>query len=533
MLLGLSAGDVDMALTTMHSVLDIEGGNFMGIRVSHASFADFLQDPSRSGQFYIDKAAQHETLALRWPESLAQQIEVNPDILKDNHTNPQADRRLLREWRFFCQGSERLQLGINNFLQRVLRSTFPDRKQLLTALSSFILLSSQGYCHSQSLSVTEFLLGLDRGHMVLMIVEPLVACRLASLAAVPQAELSEPAETKLEIIFLNYLFNPRQEHYINIPEYNDLLARRWIQALAPGNQPALDLDRGLRSIWEGWGYFCLQIERPSDGLLSDLEKLDLSVVVTSLMDTHGQTHTSYAIIDHLFNAVLFWLSSIDGSVPVRAVNHFKAALRQFRHTYPVGSKVSYPRRPELWDRGIMQYCRRQLQAIRLNYSQRSQVQFPDQWPTSEDIENLVQMSRNRFVHVSTAIRFIELGYYHPVRQLQVILEGTSYVPGASPYQELDALYHVILDANPYRENVLPVLATLLVTPPFLEPCPACIQLILGLPAGEVTLTLQVMSSVLDSYGWTNSTHMYYGDDGEAFRDYLPLTRLGHVIFTPT
>ncbi|KAJ8080341.1 hypothetical protein PM082_017174 [Marasmius tenuissimus] len=69
LLLGLSTGQVALTLRGMHAVLHI-GGWADVIRVHHTSFADYLVDPSRSQEFYIDPSAQKHFIAQQWLEQL-------------------------------------------------------------------------------------------------------------------------------------------------------------------------------------------------------------------------------------------------------------------------------------------------------------------------------------------------------------------------------------------------------------------------------------------------------------------------------
>ncbi|KAF8178459.1 hypothetical protein BJ912DRAFT_983863 [Pholiota molesta] len=58
LLLDLEPGDVEIALAPLHSVLTVTQSTVnphVTISLSHASFGDFLVDPSRSTRFYIDK----------------------------------------------------------------------------------------------------------------------------------------------------------------------------------------------------------------------------------------------------------------------------------------------------------------------------------------------------------------------------------------------------------------------------------------------------------------------------------------------
>jgi hypothetical protein len=57
-LLELEPGDVELALHGLHSVIDLLGED--AISTHHASFGDFLQDPTRAGIFYVG-GCQHRT----------------------------------------------------------------------------------------------------------------------------------------------------------------------------------------------------------------------------------------------------------------------------------------------------------------------------------------------------------------------------------------------------------------------------------------------------------------------------------------
>ncbi|KAL0568549.1 hypothetical protein V5O48_013428 [Marasmius crinis-equi] len=70
LLFGLSSGEIILALRAMHSVLDIRSPQDR-IRVYHTSFIDYLFDPVRSREFYIDKLEVQHALARRWLQSLS------------------------------------------------------------------------------------------------------------------------------------------------------------------------------------------------------------------------------------------------------------------------------------------------------------------------------------------------------------------------------------------------------------------------------------------------------------------------------
>ncbi|KAL0571085.1 hypothetical protein V5O48_010876, partial [Marasmius crinis-equi] len=72
LLLGLAPGEMALTLRGMHSVLNI-GGRKDTVRVYHTSFENYLRDPTRSGEFYIDERTQHHLLVRRWLQALSRQ----------------------------------------------------------------------------------------------------------------------------------------------------------------------------------------------------------------------------------------------------------------------------------------------------------------------------------------------------------------------------------------------------------------------------------------------------------------------------
>ncbi|KAL0062259.1 hypothetical protein AAF712_010889 [Marasmius tenuissimus] len=230
LLLGLSPGDVDLILSPMHSVSNVKDER---ITVFHTSFTDFIYDPSRSGQFHIDKAVQRDTLAVKWLRALAQQVRENPSIvLKPSDEHHTYSVRLLRNhWARFClteddsEPAPELLLERNNLFQSIL-SVFPDRQQLLAMLASVILLPLNKYTHT--LVTNDLLLGLDNGR-VLSMMKLMEACQLATMP--------RHMESGLKPFFLSFLFDPSHEYHTDVLEQHNLLASRWIRALVPKNQP--------------------------------------------------------------------------------------------------------------------------------------------------------------------------------------------------------------------------------------------------------------------------------------------------------
>jgi len=68
--LSLQPGDVELYLSDLSSLVTINQGPYPGIRVLHASFTDFLVDPTRSKTFWINPRARHTAFACRCLEIL-------------------------------------------------------------------------------------------------------------------------------------------------------------------------------------------------------------------------------------------------------------------------------------------------------------------------------------------------------------------------------------------------------------------------------------------------------------------------------
>ncbi|KAK1215954.1 hypothetical protein PQX77_021424 [Marasmius sp. AFHP31] len=171
---------------------------------------------------------------------------------------------------------------------------------------------------------------------------------------------------------------------------------------------------------------------------------------------------------------------------------------------------------------ILKYYRHQFREI-VSSPKYNQVQFPVPWPKEEDLETLVDKSCSQFIYAATVSRFIVHDDEHPMDQLCLILESApSSQPGASsPYEALDTLYNIILTANRNHDKVRPILAAILVLTLskkqlYLEPTPASIELLLGLPSGQVALRLRGMHSVLNIRGRDDVISIHH----TSFREYL-------------
>ncbi|KAK1225020.1 hypothetical protein PQX77_012053 [Marasmius sp. AFHP31] len=146
------------------------------------------------------------------------------------------------------------------------------------------------------------------------------------------------------------------------------------------------------------------------------------------------------------------------------------------------------------------------------------VQFPSPWPSEQDLGILVERSCAQFVYAATLVQFIKLAYGHPITHLHIILKSTAESQlSRSPYHDLDCLYQVILGANPVQDELIVILVAILILPELdVNQTPAVIEGVLGLPSGQVDLTLRGMYSVLKIGGWESMIELYH----TSFRDYL-------------
>ncbi|KAJ8074723.1 hypothetical protein PM082_022166 [Marasmius tenuissimus] len=503
LLLGLSPGKVNIILSPMHSVLDIRDKE---ITVFHTSFTDFIYDPSRSGQFHIDKAVQRDTLGVKWLRALAQQVRENPSIILKPFDERHGTRlvRLLRDnWARFCltednsESTPELLLERNNLFRSIL-SVFPDRQQLLAMLASVILLPLNKYTHTLAFND---LLGLDNEYM-LSTMKLMETCQLATTTGY--------AGSGLKPFFLSFLFDSSHEYHIDVLEQHNFLASRWIRALVPKNWPTPDSEEGScvsLDLWHGWVDFCCNIKQLSDELLSDFLNLDIEYVVTSMSVICG---TSSGTISRL-EAIISWLTNVTG--PINLIDRFKRATEKLESTHlddpkvcsltyvqdfsQKTSKVADSDKCLMGD--IRQYYVHHLQEI-VSDPKYHDIRFPSPWPSEGDLTTLVERSSGQYTCAATLIDFVKLGLEDPISQLDMVLH--SDLCGVSPYHHLCVLYYVILNVNSRREEVghsevLLILEAILILPDFLKPTPAHIEMVLGLSSGLVDLMLRGLHSVLD------------------------------------
>ena len=91
------------------------------------------------------------------------------------------------------------------------------------------------------------------------------------------------------------------------------------------------------------------------------------------------------------------------------------------------------------------------------------VYLPPLWPTTSDIEVLVDKSSGQFIYAATVIRYVARGRHGHEKRLKTVLELGSRANSTTPFAVLDALYLQILQSvgEDVIENVMEILGALI------------------------------------------------------------------------
>ncbi|KAJ7802178.1 NACHT domain-containing protein [Mycena leptocephala] len=132
------------------------------------------------------------------------------------------------------------------------------------------------------------------------------------------------------------------------------------------------------------------------------------------------------------------------------------------------------------------------------------VQMP--WPSTDNLNMLVQKSSGYFVYASTVIKFIDDKYSRPTDRLVLVLSLTS-TDSEAPFEALDQLYTHILSVVPIRfhSKLLDILQCVIVSRQRWNHLQ--IDQLLGLPHGDTQLILRALHSIL-KMGKTGCTAIY-------------------------
>ncbi|KAK1221831.1 hypothetical protein PQX77_015352 [Marasmius sp. AFHP31] len=240
-----------------------------------------------------------------------------------------------------------------------------------------------------------------------------------------------------------------------------------------------------------------------------------NVVVIDGLDESGDEQTQLRVLSTIQSAY-----HETSSFPLRLLicSRYESWIRDAFDTSPLhqlSQVVSLDHSFEP-DKDLTRYYRQQFQEI-VESPRYAHIQFPSPWPSDDDLEQqLIPRSCGQFAHASGVVKFIRLADRNPTDQLHLVLGHAAHDPTSSPYSELDTQYNHILNAVSDPEKVLGILAALAILPPRLEGSPACIELVLGLPSGQVTSALRAMHSVVSVHGSEDAIRFYH----MSFMDYL-------------
>ncbi|KAJ8073330.1 hypothetical protein PM082_011602 [Marasmius tenuissimus] len=564
-LLGLSSGQVTLTLRGMHSVLRIRGPADM-IHIHHTSFKEYLVDQGRSQRFYVDESAQRYAIAQQWVQRLTtSKIQgCSFDQLYGKET-----RSLFTEWVPLCTSLSRPTRDFLRDLQNVdLPSTFlckhVKNRSLLRRESDFAgnfdPKGSDAYATIADACVRDLsddaIAGVGASHKaeqqfergsclpgtreeLLRLIHEWIqggGSPLCWLTGGPGVGKTAIAMTIAKVceqtgVLVSSFFFFRLDPKRNKPA-------AFVPSLAHG---ILSTIPSTRRLIEG------RISEDRRILVASLEDQFRELVLNPILQC-GLTDPpttppipKIVIIDGLDECS-------DERTQLRIINIIQEAV-QHAPDFPLRFLICS--RPEAWlkegfaasplcnlskviliddefgtAKDIETYCRRHFQMITSD-PKYNQVQFPSPWPSQEDIGILVQRSCNRIVYMATLFKYLTLGDNHPVDELRLVLiDSPDNQTGASPFLELDTLYHTILAASPDRDKVQAILVVILTltnvhehslfTRDALPPTPAHIELLLGLPSGQVALTLRGMHSVLHIRGWADEIYIHH----TSFREFL-------------
>jgi hypothetical protein len=143
--------------------------------------------------------------------------------------------------------------------------------------------------------------------------------------------------------------------------------------------------------------------------------------------------------------------------------------------------------------------------------------IPISWPTEQSMEQLVRKSSSQFIYAATVVRFVESIHHRPTKRLEIILGIYPSPPGnKTPFAELDALYHHVLNSVDDIQATLSVLSLYLATPyaQIMFPGTEAVEEFLSLEQGDVHLVLSHLSSIVsydEPFGEVKILHASFVD----------------------
>jgi len=120
--------------------------------------------------------------------------------------------------------------------------------------------------------------------------------------------------------------------------------------------------------------------------------------------------------------------------------------------------------------------------------------LPKPWPSREELGRLVEKSSGQFIYASTVVKFVDSSHHLPQDRLDIVF-GLSPSEIATPFAELDALYHQIFSSVAYIKKALEIL-TVLILFKDLPPRPSLLDAFFSYKPGMTGIIFTDLHSVL-------------------------------------
>ena len=129
----------------------------------------------------------------------------------------------------------------------------------------------------------------------------------------------------------------------------------------------------------------------------------------------------------------------------------------------------------------------------------SKAHLPASWPSSEDIQRLVNKSSGQFIFASTVAKYVNSHRHWPPDRLEIIFKHSD-ASQETPFAELDSLYRLILLSVADTETLQDVLMVLVLRPfqcdPQLRQTRSAIENLLFYRPGEIDMILTDLHSII-------------------------------------
>ncbi|KAF8185676.1 hypothetical protein BJ912DRAFT_1043333 [Pholiota molesta] len=119
-----------------------------------------------------------------------------------------------------------------------------------------------------------------------------------------------------------------------------------------------------------------------------------------------------------------------------------------------------------------------------------------EWPSSADIEQIVEKSSGQFIYASVVIGNISLPHAHPAIQLEIINGIRPRNPSENPFAHLDALYQYIFSRVKQLDTVRNVLASHFIHTSFRDMSIRALESLFQLSAGELEVLFADLTALV-------------------------------------